>query len=97
LEHLHSIFVSTYGILFLGTPHEGSNKAKMAATSRRMVDAVVPRKVISTTPQLLESLHEQSDVLKDITCNFTPLLKEFEIYFFWEQLPTSLPHSNDYV
>jgi hypothetical protein len=41
IQHLHSIYVSTFGILFLGTPHDGSNKAQLALISRRMIGALV--------------------------------------------------------
>ena len=97
LEHLHSIFVSTYGILFLGTPHNGSSKARIAATTRRIIDALVPKKVIGTSPQLLEALHEHSRILQDITNGFTPLMKNFDIYFFWESLPTNIGYTTDFV
>lgn len=97
MEHLHSVFISTYGILFLGTPHNGSDIAKMTSTAQRLVSAVVPKKVLDTDGQLLNALKEGSETLQNITDQFAPLMKRFHIYFFWEQEKTCLPHTTAYV
>lgn len=97
IEHLHYIYVSTYALLFLGTPHHGSNVAKMASLVQRMVKVAIPKKIVDTDSQLLSSLQEGSEVLQSITDQFAPLMKRFRIYFFWEQQKTSLPHTRDYV
>lgn len=97
VQHLHSIFVSTYAVLFLGTPHAGSSKASLASTGRRMIDALVPSKIWDTEGQLLDALQEGSETLQNITDMFAPLMKNFRIYFFWEQEKTDLGTSKDYV
>ena len=97
VQHLHSIFVSTYAVLFLGTPHNGSSKASLASTARRMIDALVPSKVWDTNGQLLEALQEGSETLQNITDMFVPLMKNFRIHFFWEQEKTDFGVSLDYV
>lgn len=97
VQHLHSIFVSTYAVLFLGTPHNGSNKANLASTGRRMVDALVPSKVWDTDGQLLDALQDGSEVLQNITDVFAPLMKNFRIYFFWEQEKTDFGTTRGYV
>lgn len=97
VQHLHSIFVSTYAVLFLGTPHAGSSKASLASTARRMIDALVPSKIWDTEGQLLDALQEGSETLQNITDMFAPLMKNFRIYFFWEQEKTDLGTSKDYV
>ena len=91
------IFASTYGILFLGTPHNGSSKAHMASTARRIVSAVTPSKLVDTDGQLLKALEEGSEVLQNVTDAFTPLMKNFRLFFFWEQLKTDLGYTKDYV
>jgi len=63
IQHVHSIYVSTFAILFLGTPHDGSNKVKLASTTRRMIGALVPSKVVDTDGQLLNALQEGSEVM----------------------------------
>lgn len=97
VQHLHSIFLSTYAVLFLGTPHAGSSKASLASTGRRMIDALVPSKIWDTEGQLLDALQEGSETLQNITDMFAPLMKNFRIYFFWEQEKTDLGTSKDYV
>jgi len=97
VQHLHSIFVSTYGILFLGTPHNGSNKAHLASIGRRMINALTPSIVMDSDGQLVESLQEGSEVLQNITDMFAPLMKNFRIYFFWEQEKTNMAATIAYV
>jgi hypothetical protein len=97
VQHLHSVFVSTYGILFLGTPHNGSSKAGLASVGSRMINALTPSKVVDTDSQLADALHEGSEVLQNITDMFAPLMKNFRIYFFWEQEKTNLGTTLAYV
>lgn len=97
VAHLHSIFVSTFAVMFLGTPHNGSNKANLASFGRRVISAVVPSKALDTTGQLLDALSEGSETLQNITDMFVPLMKNFRVYFFWEQEKTDLGATRDYV
>jgi len=97
VQHLHSIFVSTYGILFLGTPHNGSSKAGLASIGSRMISALAPSRVIDTESQLADALYQGSEVLQNITDMFAPLMKNFRIYFFWEQEKTNLGSTLDYI
>ena len=97
VQHLYSIFVSTHAILFLGTPHNGSSKAHLVSVGRRMVGALVPSKVVDTEGQLLDALREGSETLQNITDMFAPLMKNFRIYFFWEEEKMDLGVTKDYV
>ncbi|KAI1306666.1 ribonuclease-like protein p/mrp subunit [Xylaria venustula] len=97
ISHLHSIYLSTYGILFFGTPHQGSSTANLATFAQRIMDAIVPSKLVDTQAQLLEALKEDSEVLQEITDNFTPLMRDLRIYFFWEQEKTDLGYKLDYI
>jgi protein SERAC1 len=97
IEHLHSVFVSTYAVLFLGTPHNGSSKAKLAMIGQSMLDALVPSKIWDTNDQLLAALEEGSETLQNTSDQFAPLMKYFCIYFFWEQEKTDLKFKRDYV
>jgi hypothetical protein len=97
VQHLHSIFVSTYGVLFMGTPHNGSNKANLASIGSRMVNALTPSRIADTDSQLADALHEGSEVLQNITDMFVPLMKNFRIFFFWEQEKTNFGTSFAYV
>ncbi len=84
-------------MLFLGTPHNGSDKAKLAGIGQRMLSALVPKKVWDTDSQLLNALQEGSETLQAITDQFAPLMKQFRIFFFWEQERTDLGYTKDYV
>ena len=97
IAHYHSIYVSTFAILFLGTPHDSSSKAKLASTSRRMIGSLVPSKIVDTEGQLLDVLQEGSEVLQNITDMFVPLMKDFHVFFFWEQEKTNMGFTQDYV
>ncbi|KAI8950493.1 ribonuclease-like protein p/mrp subunit [Xylaria longipes] len=97
INHLHSIYISTYGILFFGTPHQGSGTANLATFAQRIVDVLLPSKLVDTQAQLLDALREGSEVLQEITDNFAPLMKDLRIYFFWEQEKTDLGYKLDYV
>ena len=69
----------------------------MTSTAQRLVSAVIPKKVLDTDGQLLKALREGSETLQNITDQFAPLMKRFQIYFFWEQEKTRLPHTTAYV
>ncbi|KAI0904415.1 ribonuclease-like protein p/mrp subunit [Ustulina deusta] len=97
INHLHSIYVSTYGLLFFGTPHQGSGTANLVTFAQRIIDVLIPSKLVDTQAQLLDALREGSEVLQEITDNFAPLMKDLRIYFFWEQEKTDLGYKLDYV
>lgn len=83
--------------MFFGTPHDGSSKARFASTSRRMVGALIPSTVVDSEGQLLDALQEGSEVLQNITDGFAPLMKNFHIFFLWEQEKTNMGFTRDYV
>ncbi|KAI1362244.1 ribonuclease-like protein p/mrp subunit [Xylaria arbuscula] len=97
INHLRSIYVSTYGILFFGTPQQGSRKANLLTSAQRIVDILLPSRIVDTEAQLLDALREGSEVLQEITDNFVPLMKDIRIYFFWEQEKTNLGYKLDYI
>ena len=99
IQHVHSIYVSTLGILFLGTPHDGGNKAQLASISRCMIGALVPSKIVDTEGQLLDALQEGSEVLANITDMFVLLMKDFYFFFFffWEQEKANMGVTQDHV
>lgn len=97
MEHVHALYISTYAMLFFGTPHNGSSRANLASYAQRMVSSLIPSKVIDTDSQLLNALKNGSEILQEITDNFQPKLKRFSVFFFWEQLKTDLGAKYDYV
>lgn len=97
VAHLHSIFVSTYAVMFMGTPHDGSELVKKLSPLRRVTDTLLPSKVVDTDGQLLDALEGKSETLQNITDMFAPLMKHFRIFFFWEQEKTDCGTSYRYV
>ncbi|KZF24708.1 hypothetical protein L228DRAFT_245695 [Xylona heveae TC161] len=87
VEHLRSIYLSTYGILFLGTPHLGSDLAKWGSILESIARAMVPKAVLHTSPRLVNALKRQSESLAGITRYFESIDHRFQMYFFHEGLP----------
>jgi len=79
VAHLYGIFVSTYGILFMGTPHDGVEQ---------MSWSVMARNTEGHPSALLEAIAKGSETLQSINDQFAPLVKRFRIHFFWEQQET---------
>ncbi|KAK3297984.1 uncharacterized protein B0H64DRAFT_431799 [Chaetomium fimeti] len=87
VAHLWDHYVSTFAILFFGTPHRDVDKsswleyeAMMSKSTRRQVGAffrATAGKGDSQMPRLVDN-------------DFAPLVKQFHLFFFWEQLPTRL-------
>lgn len=87
-EHLYSVFVATYGILFMGTPHDG-----IEDTSWRLMT----QSHGGLPTELLGAITADSETLQNITDQFVPLMKRFHIYLFWEGLETEFGSSKTYV
>jgi hypothetical protein len=86
-ERLRSIYVSTYGILFLGTPHNGSDLAKWGTLLQHICSAVLPKKFFDTSPQLIEALKSNNETLQNINRLFIPIIDRFHVYMFHESKP----------
>lgn len=97
LEHLRSIFVSTYGILFLGTPHNGSDIAKWGTLLQSICSAVLPKKVMETSSQLVTSLRTNNETLQNINVLFADMLPRFHICFFHETRSTDVKGSRQVI
>ncbi|KAF8515163.1 hypothetical protein BU17DRAFT_51957 [Hysterangium stoloniferum] len=73
------ICLSTYGILFLGTPHQGT-------------DVVLKFISLCCRPNniLLKHLISHSELLQQQNYDFNPIAADFQMNFFYEYLPTRL-------
>ena len=90
VEHLRSVFVSTFGILFLGTPHNGSDIAKWGTLLQSICSAVLPKRIMETSSQLITSLRTNNETLQNINVLFADMLPRFHIYFFHETRSTDV-------
>ncbi|CAI6339178.1 unnamed protein product [Periconia digitata] len=88
LQHLRSIYTSTYGILFLGTPHLGIRKETVLQSQ----DGNSPG-----PSQFAINLIKGSEMLNEITDLFAPVASRFAIYNFWEDPETSSSSHEAYI
>ena len=96
-EHLRSIYISTYGLLFLGTPHRGSDLARWGSRLEWICGAVLPARLVDTQPQLVNALKVNNETLQVIDRHFILLSDRFRIYFFHEGKPTNLKGALRYI
>ncbi|KAH8888599.1 hypothetical protein GQ53DRAFT_871628 [Thozetella sp. PMI_491] len=92
-EDYRSIFVSTYGIIFLGTPHMGSDIATWGHMLQSMSDVVVPRKFFDTEPVLLKTLKKDNETLQAINNHFLDIYQRFRIHMAHENHKTDVKGS----
>lgn len=86
VEHLHSIFLSTYAILFFGTPHLGGDTAGWLTLKQ---DHRHHSATMHNESHLLSVMQRDSETLEAITEQFVPLKKQFYIFYFWEEVPVN--------
>ncbi|KAL9110389.1 MAG: hypothetical protein Q9227_005120 [Pyrenula ochraceoflavens] len=89
-ERLRSVYVSTYGILFLGTPHNGAEMARWASLLQSICATMLPKKFFETSPHLIEALKSNNETLQNINRLFIDIVSRFQVYFFHESKPTDL-------
>ena len=80
------IRVSTYGILFMGTPHQGSEGVTWGILARNLASIFA-----NTNREILEHLAKNSEWLEYQQALFLPISNEFETIYFYEAYPTPLP------
>nr|CEG04690.1 unnamed protein product [Fusarium clavum] len=90
LQDLRSIFVSTFGLIFLGTPHIGSDAASWSLVLQAMADAVIPKRFFYSEPVLLRTLKKDNETLTDINNHFLNVYQRFEIHMVHENQKTDI-------
>jgi hypothetical protein len=85
MEQLYKpLSTATYGIIFLGTPHQGSSQAETALAFTKVVQYAYP----GIKTNILEALRRTSTILEDLADEFRNLHSEFEIVSCYERIPT---------
>ena len=97
IAHLHSIYTCTFAILFFGTPHHGSSKARLLGSLQKLASLAIPKGAAQFESSLVNALEEESETLQNITDQFAPLMANFRIFFFWEQEKTDLKYTKEYI
>lgn len=92
-EHLRSVFSAIKGIIFLGTPHQGSWMADWSRIPAHLLGVIR-----GTNKSLLDILNTQNQFLRAIQQDFLNMLRnsaknegeELQIMCFYEELPLPL-------
>ena len=77
--------VSTYGILFMGTPHQGSEGVTWGILARNLVSIFA-----NTNKEILGHLAKNSEWLEYQQALFLPISNQFKTIYFYETYPTPL-------
>ncbi|GMG15317.1 unnamed protein product [Aspergillus oryzae] len=94
---LHALYTCTYGIVFFGTPHNGSSLAGSLSTAQRLASLMIPKQAALFEAGLVKALEQGSETLQAITEEFVPLMSRFCMFFLWEQLPSDLKYTKQYI
>ncbi|KKZ61534.1 hypothetical protein EMCG_03895 [[Emmonsia] crescens] len=93
VAHLNDIFISTYAILFFGTPHDNINIANWLLLESLNASQVGSRRIKHSQ----STAKAKSLSLETITNQFAPLMKKFHTFFFWEGMPTDFGEYVDFL
>ncbi|KAL5356142.1 hypothetical protein BJX96DRAFT_171331 [Aspergillus floccosus] len=88
MKHIRSTWISTYGILFLGTPYLASDGAKWGVLLQIICSAGVPKKVMDSSS--LFSALTNNETLQNINSLFAEDMGRYHMYFFYETLETDV-------
>lgn len=118
VDHLWDQYVSTFAVLFLGTPHGRTSKSRWIALEaflsalrqRSKETTMLPRRLELQEPSKLAFQSENAGMnrivangeddlqfFKAITGEFMPLMRQFRLFFFWEELKTEFESGADFV
>jgi hypothetical protein len=73
--------------MFFSTPHNGIDKANWFLSCPSEGHSGNPAQAQEYS-ELLHAIEKNSETLETITDQFAPLMKQFCIFFFWEELPS---------
>ncbi len=95
IEHLRSVYVSTYGILFLGTLHLGADLTKWHSRLERIWVATnlgpdFDEAYNDFLSQWLDAVEINCETIQNIDRQFIQLIHRYHVYFFHEGEPTKI-------
>ncbi|KAK7973104.1 hypothetical protein PG988_007238 [Apiospora saccharicola] len=88
-SHLNSVFSSTTGIIFFGTPHGGSDpRGIVQSVAERLIKAVG----FTVNQQIVDTLLPSSERLRELRDEFSPLASQqgWAVHSFQEQMGVKL-------
>ena len=96
-NHLRSVYVSTYGIIFLGTPHLGIDVSQWGSQLEKICGATLRNTSVGDQPYLINVLKTNNETLQNIDRQFAQLTNRFHIFYFHEGKPTNIEGVERYV
>lgn len=87
-RHYGSILQSCTGIVFLGTPHRGSDHASLGKIFAALINVLTFTSAMRT--DLLRDLQTKSNTLQVISRQFVQRAKHLQIVSFYERKNTSM-------
>lgn len=91
--HLYDIFMSTYAILFFGTPHDKTDHKKWLRLERLSN----PKRDAEYQIQVPILLTNDVGFVQTISDQFMPIMKQFHIFCFWEMRPTTSSGQTEFI
>jgi len=88
-EHLKAIKLSTYGVIFFGTPHQGTESASWGKVLVNVASIFQ-----HTSTAILEHLEKDSEWLETQLEQYKSISSEIFTIFCFESFPTPLPARN---
>ncbi|KAA6410089.1 MAG: nb-arc and tpr domain [Lasallia pustulata] len=85
LEEHRSIKLSTYGILFMGTPHQGGSGVHLGELMLKVASIFV-----TADDKILKHLERDSEWLQQQLGQYAPISNDFVTKFAYEMLPTRI-------
>ena len=85
LEEHRSIKLSTYGILFMGTPHQGGSGVHLGELMLNVASIFA-----TTNDRVLQHLERDSEWLQQQLGQYAPISRDFVTKFAYEILPTPI-------
>ena len=82
-QRYNSISESTVGIIFLGTPHRGSENATYGTILSNIATSVLN----GPPSRLVNALRTNSEALMRLTTDFRFQLPKYQVYSFYEMKP----------
>ena len=86
VSHHKAIELSTYGIIFLGTPHQGTDGVDLA-----MLLLQIQSFYSKTNDKVLKHLQRDSELLQALTSQYAAISGRFDTKFCYEVYPTHIP------
>ena len=81
-----AIELSTHGIIFLGTPHQGTESVDLA-----LVFLQIQSIYANTNNRVMKHLTRDSEALQALVSRYAAISGHFDTKFFFEEFPTRLP------